>query len=96
MHRHEDEFIYVLKGEIEVRLASQRLHAVKGGAVHLPKNIPHALHNPLKKPLKILAMAIPGGMEYYFDELEAALALGPLDDRAHNEISLKYGIEWLD
>jgi quercetin dioxygenase-like cupin family protein len=96
VHRHEDEVIYVLKGEVEVRLASQRLHAVKGGVAYLPRNIPHALYNPGKSSLKILAVAIPGGMEYYFDEIEAALAKGPLNDEALNKISLKYGIEWLE
>ena len=96
VHRYEDEIVYVLKGEIEIRLATQRLHALKGGVAYLPKNIPHAFYNPLKTPLKILVTAIPGGLEDYFDELEAALAIGPLDDELHNKISLKYGIEWLE
>lgn len=96
VHRYEDEIVYVLRGEIEIRLATQRLNAVRGGVAYLPKNIPHAFYNPLKTPLKVLVTAIPGGLEDYFDELEAALANGPLDDEAHNKISLKYGIEWLE
>ena len=96
VHRYEDEIVYVLRGEIEIRLATQRLHVLKGGVAYLPKNIPHAFYNPLKTPLKILVTAIPGGLEDYFDELEAALAIGPVDDELHNKISLKYGIEWLE
>lgn len=96
VHRYEDEIVYVLSGEIEIRLATQRLHAVTGGVAYLPKNIPHAFYNPLKAPLKILVTAIPGGLEDYFEELEAALVNGPVDDEAHNKISLKYGIEWLE
>ena len=96
VHRYEDEIVYVLRGEVEIRLATQRLHAVRGGVAYLPKNIPHAFYNPLKTPLKVLVTAIPGGLEDYFDELEAALADGPVDDEAHNKISLKYGIEWLE
>lgn len=96
VHRHEDEVLYVLKGEVEVRLASQRMRATRGGVTYLPRNIPHALYNPAKTSLKILVVAIPGGMEYYFDELETALLNGPLDDDALNKISLKYGIEWLE
>src|SRR5688500_7879043 len=46
VHRYEDEIVYVLRGEVEIRLATQRLHAVKGGVAYLPKNIPHALYNP--------------------------------------------------
>ena len=96
VHRYEDEVVHVLEGEIEIRLDHQKLHAVRGGVVHLPKNIPHALYNPLKTPLKILAMAIPGGMDDYFDELEATLENGPMDDETHKSISKKYGIEWLE
>ena len=96
VHRYEDEIVYVLRGEIEIRLATQRLHALKGGVAYLPKNIPHAFYNPLKTPLKILVTAIPGGLEDYFDELEAAFAIGLVDDDLHNKISLKYGIEWLE
>jgi len=96
VHRYEDELVYVLRGQVEIRLATQRLHAVKGGVAYLPKNIPHAFYNPFKTPLKILVTTIPGGLEDYFDELEAALAIGPVDDELHNKISLRYGIEWLE
>jgi len=41
-------------------------------------------------------MTIPGGMEFYFDEMESALATGTLDSDTHKRISLKYGIEWLE
>jgi quercetin dioxygenase-like cupin family protein len=96
MHRYEDEVVYVLEGAIEIRLGKQKLQAEAGGVAHLPKNIPHALYNPLKTPLRILAMAIPGGMEAFFDELTAAVKDGAIDAAVHRKISLKYGIEWLE
>ncbi len=96
VHRYEDEVVYVLQGGIEIRLDSRKLQVGAGGAAHLPKNIPHALYNPLKTPLKILAMAVPGGMENFFDELGTANENGTLDDALHKIISKKYGIEWLE
>jgi len=96
IHHYEDEVIYVLEGAIDIRLDNEKLHAPAGGLVHLPKNVPHALYNPLKTPLKIMVCAIPGGLENYFDEVEAALQRGPLDDETHRKISMKYGIEWLE
>jgi quercetin dioxygenase-like cupin family protein len=96
VHRYEDEVVYVIQGSIEIRLDSKKLQADAGGVAHLPKNIPHALYNPLKTPLKILAMAIPGGMENFFDELGTAKENGTLDDALHKKISRKYGIEWLE
>ena len=96
VHRYEDEVVYVLEGAIEIRLDNQKLQASAGGAAHLPKNIPHALYNPLKTPLRLLAIVIPGGMEDFFDELNTAVKDGAIDDATHREISLKYGIEWLE
>lgn len=96
IHHHEDEGLYVLDGAIDIRLDNENLHVPAGGIVHLPKKVPHALHNPLKTLLKIIVCAIPGGLENYFDEVEAALQTGPLDDETHKKISMKYGLEWLE
>lgn len=96
MHRYEDELVYVLDGAIEIRLDDQKLQVVAGGVAHLPKGIPHALYNPLKTTSRYLGMAIPGGMENFFDELAEAQEAGTLDDTTHKRISLKYGIEWLE
>lgn len=96
VHAYEDEVVYVLQGAIRIRLGDGVLEASQGGAAHLPRGIPHGLYNPLKTPLRILALAIPGGMERFFDELESALQDGSMDDARHREISRKYGIEWLE
>ena len=96
VHAHEDEVVYVIEGAIEIRLGDEILTAQQGGVAHLPKRIPHALRNPLKTPARYLGIAIPGGMENFFDALAAAEKAGKLDDATHREISLKYGIEWLE
>jgi mannose-6-phosphate isomerase-like protein (cupin superfamily) len=96
IHHREDEVIYVLDGTLDVRLDKDTLHIPTGGVVHLPKKFPHALYNPLQTPLKIMVHAIPGGLEGYFDEVEAALQAGSLDADMHTSISAKYGLEWLE
>ena len=96
VHHYEDEVIHVLEGEIEIRLDGDKLHAPAGGIVHLPKQYPHALQNPLKTPLRIMVHAIPGGLEHYFAEVEEALENGTFNDDLHAEISKKYGLEWLE
>ena len=96
VHTYEDEVVYVVQGAIQIRLGDGKLETSEGGVAHLPKGIPHALYNPLKTPLRILALAIPGGMEQFFDELESAMQNGSMDDARHGEISRKYGIEWLE
>jgi mannose-6-phosphate isomerase-like protein (cupin superfamily) len=96
IHHHEDEVIYVLEGAIDIRLDQKKLQAPVGGIIHLPKNIPHAIYNPLKTPLKIMVYAIPGGLEGFFNEVDAALENDSLNDETYAQISAKYGIEWLD
>jgi mannose-6-phosphate isomerase-like protein (cupin superfamily) len=96
IHHFEDEVIQVLEGEIQIRLDRDNLHAPAGGILHLPKKIPHALQNPLKVPLRIMVHAIPGGLEHYFDEVDAALQNGSFNPEVHVEISRKYGLEWLE
>jgi len=96
IHHYEDEVIHVLEGAIDIRLDQEHLHAPVGGIVHLPKKIPHALQNPLKTTLRIMVYAIPGGLEHYFDEVEAALQNGSFDAEIHTQISGKYGLEWLE
>ena len=96
IHHYEDEVIHVLEGAIDIRLDHDKLHAPAGGIIHLPKKIPHALQNPLKTPLRILVYAIPGGLENYFNEVEAALHNGSFNAEVHTEISKKYGLEWLE
>ena len=96
VHSYGDEVVYVLEGAIEIRLGDQKLQAVTGGVAHMPKHIPHALYNPLKKSSRYLGIAIPGGMENFFDDLAIAQEAGTLDDATHRKISLKYGIEWLE
>lgn len=96
IHHYEDEVIYVLDGQIEIRLDDENLRAPADGIVHLPKKIPHAFRNPLSTPLRILVYAIPGGLENYFDEVEIALQDGSFNNEVHQQISRKYGLEWLE
>lgn len=96
IHHYEHEVIYVLDGQIDIRLDNEKLHVPAGGTVHLPKTIPHALQNPLKSPLRIMVYAIPGGLENYFNEVDAALGDGSFSAEVHTKISAKYGLEWLE
>ena len=96
VHRREDEVGYVLEGALEIRLADQTVVVEAGSVAHLPKNIPHAIRNPLKTPSRYLFMTIPAGLDQWFDALEAARNYGTLDDAMYRKLSLEYGIEWLE
>jgi quercetin dioxygenase-like cupin family protein len=94
VHRREDEVAYVLEGALEIRLADQTLVVEAGSVAHLPKNIPHAIRNPLEIPSRYLFIIIPAGLDQWFNALEAARNDGTLDDAIYRKLSLEYGIEW--
>jgi len=96
VHRREDEVGYVLEGALEIRLADQTVVVEAGSVAHLPKNISHAIRNPLETPSRYLFMTIPAGLDQWFDALEAAKRDGTLDDAMYRKLSLEYGIEWLE
>lgn len=96
VHSREDEVGYVLVGALEIRLADQTVVVEAGSVAHLPKNIPHAIRNPLTTPSHYLFMTIPAGLDRWFDALESARKAGTLDDAMYRKLSLDYGIEWLE
>lgn len=96
VHQREDEAAYVMEGALEVRLADQTVVVEAGGAAHLPKNIPHAIRNPLTVPSRYLFMAIPAGLDQWFDALVTARRNGTMDDALYQKLSMEYGIEWLE
>jgi mannose-6-phosphate isomerase-like protein (cupin superfamily) len=96
VHGREDEIGYVLEGALEIRLRDQTLVLDAGGAARLPKNIPHAIRNPLKTPSRYLFMAVPGGLDRWFDAVAEAKRDGALDEAMFRKLSLDFGIGWLE
>ena len=96
VHRREDEVGFVLAGSLEIRLPDRTVVLEAGGAAHLPRTIPHAIRNPLATPSRYLFIAVPGGMDRWFDALAIAHAGGTLDDEAYRRSADEYGIEWLE
>jgi len=56
-YRHEgEEFIYVLKGEVEVRVGENPNHLKKGETLHFDSGIPHKLRNLGDDVVKLLVI----------------------------------------
>jgi len=56
----------------------------------------HALRNPLEISSRYLFLAVPGGLDRWFDALAAAQAAGTLDGALFRSLSNDYGIAWLE
>ena len=73
VHEHEDEFSYVLEGEVGVQIGDEVLYALPGQLVVKPRGIPHAFWNRTDEPARLLEIISPAGFERYFAELAPLL-----------------------
>src|SRR6185312_9306016 len=91
VHEREDELVYLLEGEIEVTLGSQKMKAVPGVMALLPRGIPHGFTTVGKKPSRVLDTILPGQFDNYFVELAALYADGDPSPEQADRLSRKYG-----
>jgi mannose-6-phosphate isomerase-like protein (cupin superfamily) len=95
-HRHEDEYTYVLEGEVGVQVGDEVLVARPGDLVFKPRGIPHAFWNAGDAPARALEIISPAGFEKYFAEIAPLLPpehQGPPDEQALGAVMAKYGLE---
>ncbi len=86
VHDREDECFYVLDGKLSVRCGSGAFDAAAGSFVFLPRGRPHRFWTA-GAPARLLLIAIPGGIEDYFAEINAAPG-----DAERRRIGERYGI----
>ncbi len=92
-HRHEDEWSFVLQGEVGVELASQASVARPGDLVLKPRGVPHAFWNAGDAPARLLEVVTPAGFERYFERLAEVLAVaGPPDREARAAVAEDHGL----
>ena len=96
VHSREDEIAYVLEGALEVRLRDRTAILEAGGVGRLPKGLPHAIRNPLEVSSRYLFLAVPGGLDRWFDAVAQAHDAGNLDDALFRTLSDDFGIGWLE
>lgn len=98
-HSREDECSFVLEGELTCDVGGEIGVAPAGSYVLKPRNVPHALYNAGTKPVRVLEILTPGGLENYFDEYEEIVSSALDEERrrkARTELGERYGIIWHD
>jgi quercetin dioxygenase-like cupin family protein len=91
-HSREDEYSYVLEGEVGVKIGDREFLATVGDMIVKPRGVSHTFWNAGPRPARLLEIIAPAGFESYFEEMAPVLnAGGPPDQEQVGRIAEKYG-----
>src|SRR4051794_10158409 len=68
IHSREEETFYIQQGTLTVHVGGKSLTASAGDFICLPKGIPHCFQNNASVDAKFLVLAVPAGLEKFFEE----------------------------
>ena len=96
VHNADDEFFYILEGELAVIGPEGERTAGAGACVKLPRDIPHGFRNATDKPARMLVILSPGvqalEMFRHFDRAGRKAQLAP---EAIVSIAGQYGVRFV-
>jgi quercetin dioxygenase-like cupin family protein len=96
VHSREDEWFYVLEGELEFELDGLRRTIGAGGSVWLRRGVVHAYQNYSSTDARLLIVTTPGRFCDFFVELSAASPGGGIPaPEVFAALNAKYGITTL-
>ena len=94
IHHDNDEAMYVIEGEVTVKLGEKRHVLEAGGYTMAPRGLAHTYRNSGDSPARVLFIYTPGNHWRYLDETGKH---GPVEDESDVERLLpvleSYGIE---
>jgi mannose-6-phosphate isomerase-like protein (cupin superfamily) len=94
-HSREDEYSYVLEGEVGVKIGDQEFLATAGDSIVKPRGVSHTFWNPGPRPARLLEVIAPAGFEGYFEEMARVLGVaGPPDQEQVGRIAEQYGLTY--
>lgn len=67
-HEREDEYTFVLEGQVGVLVGEEEHLLATGDFILKPRGVPHTFWNAGDDPARVLELISPGGFERYFEE----------------------------
>ena len=68
IHSREEETFYLQQGTLTVQIGAKTVTASPGDVVCLPRGVAHSFQNNGNVDVKALVVAVPGGLEKFFEE----------------------------
>jgi mannose-6-phosphate isomerase-like protein (cupin superfamily) len=95
LHRHmnEDEYSFVLEGQVGALLGERVVSAGPGTLIFKPRNQWHTFWNDGEGPATILEIISPAGFEQFFREILALGGIMKADPHQLGALCAQYGLE---
>jgi quercetin dioxygenase-like cupin family protein len=95
LHRHtrEDEYSYVLEGQVGALLGDDVVIGGPGDLIFKPRNQWHTFWNAGEEPARILEIISPAGFECFFAELAEHGGVTKIYPQALADLSARYELE---
>jgi len=81
-HAHQDECWQVMEGAFRFVVDGREIHGRAGDTVFAPRGSEHTFQNVGSTPGHLLTMAVPGGLDVFFEALEVVSPRGTAPDPA--------------
>jgi len=92
-HHDEDEFSFVLQGEVQVQIGARVITAGEGTLITKPREVPHAFWNASDAPARVLELISPAGLENYFAAMAELFSSGPPDQERAADIRKRHNVD---
>jgi quercetin dioxygenase-like cupin family protein len=92
-HTREDEYSFVLEGEVGALLGDEVVIGKPGDLIHKPRDQWHTFWNAGDTPARILEIISPAGFEEFFRELVLAGGVTRADPQAFASLCARYAFE---
>ena len=95
LHRHnrEDEYSYVLEGQVGALLGEEVLIGGPGDLIFKPRGQWHTFWNAGDEPCRILEIIAPAGFERFFEELVDLGGVAQADPAVMGSLCERYALE---
>ncbi len=102
MHTKEDTVMYVLNGTLQFYLDGYQFCAPAGTIVRIPRNVTQSQRNLGSKPIHLLLLFSPSGMETFLDAVSIIVTQQPINTTEIFQVAMGNGllffpeVEWQD
>ena len=92
-HRDEDEYSYVVSGQIGARIGDEELTAGPGSWIVKPRGLWHTFWNAGPGDARIIELVVPGRFEGFFRRSSDLARRGELSDEVMEALGQEYGVD---